>query len=77
LGWRHALGDITPVTTQAFSAGDAFTVACVAIARDSAVIEAGLDLQVTRATTFGLAYQGQLASATRDHGVRANLAIRF
>ncbi len=77
LGWRHALGDVTPVTTQAFSAGDAFTVAGVAIARDSAVIEAGLDLQVTRSTSFGLAYQGQLASAARDHGVRANLAIRF
>lgn len=77
LGWRHALGDVRPLATQAFSAGDAFTVAGVAIARDSAVIEAGLDLQVTRATTFGLAYQGQLASAGQDHGVRANLAIRF
>lgn len=77
LGWRHALGDVKPVATQAFSAGDAFTVAGVAIARDSAVIEAGLDLQVTRSTSFGLAYQGQLASAARDHGVRANLAIRF
>lgn len=77
LGWRHALGDVKPVATQAFSAGDAFTVAGVAIARDSAVIEAGLDLQVTPRTVLGLAYQGQLASAARDHGVRANLAIRF
>ncbi|MCZ8390500.1 autotransporter domain-containing protein [Achromobacter xylosoxidans] len=77
LGWRHALGDVRPVATQAFSAGDAFTVAGVAIARDSAVIEAGLDLQVTPRTVLGLAYQGQLASAARDHGVRANLAIRF
>ncbi|CUI93756.1 Extracellular serine protease precursor [Achromobacter xylosoxidans] len=77
LGWRHALGDIKPVATQAFSAGDAFTVAGVAIARDSAVIEAGLDLQVTPRTVLGLAYQGQLAGAARDHGVRANLAIRF
>ncbi|CUK03407.1 Extracellular serine protease precursor [Achromobacter xylosoxidans] len=77
LGWRHALGDIKPVATQAFSAGDAFTVAGVAIARDSAVIEAGLDLQVTPRTVLGLAYQGQLAGAAQDHGVRANLAIRF
>lgn len=77
LGWRHALGDVRPVATQAFSVGAAFTVAGVAIARDSAVIEAGLDLQVTPRTVLGLAYQGQLASAARDHGVRANLAIRF
>ena len=61
----------------ALTTGAALGVAGVAIARDSAVIEAGLDLQVTRSTSFGLAYQGQLASAARDHGVRANLAIRF
>ncbi|WP_170990116.1 autotransporter domain-containing protein [Aquamicrobium sp. LC103] len=77
VGWRHALGDTTPESTHAFSAGDAFTIDGGPIARNSAVIEAGLDLDLTPDATFGLSYQGQLASGAHDHGFRANLAIRF
>lgn len=77
LGWRHAFGDVMPLATQAFSAGEAFTVAGAPIAKDSAVIEAGLDVQITRQAAFGLSYQGQLASSAQDHGVRASLNIRF
>ena len=77
LGWRHATGDVKPRAAQAFSAGESFTVAGVALARNSAVIEAGLDLQATRKTRVGLAYQGLLSGSARDHGVRANLTVRF
>ncbi|MEP9372815.1 autotransporter domain-containing protein [Mesorhizobium sp. KR1-2] len=77
LGWRHAFGDTTPTATQAFSAGDAFTIAGVPLARNSAVIEAGLDLELTPDATFGLSYIGQFASGARDHGFKANLAVRF
>ena len=66
-----------PRATQAFSEGESFTVAGVALARNSAVIEAGLDLQATRKTRVGLAYQGLLSGSARDHGVRANLTVRF
>ncbi|AVG43664.1 autotransporter outer membrane beta-barrel domain-containing protein [Achromobacter insolitus] len=77
LGWRHAFGDVNPVAAQTLSAGNSFTVAGVPIAKDSAVIEAGVDVQITSRATFGLSYQGQLASSTQDHGVRAGLNIRF
>ncbi|SSW72056.1 Extracellular serine protease [Achromobacter agilis] len=77
LGWRHAFGDVRPVAAQAFSAGESFTVAGVPIAKDSAVIEAGLDVQITSKAAFGLSYQGQLASSAQDHGVKASLNIRF
>ena len=77
LGWRHATGDVKPRAAQAFSEGESFTVAGVALARNSAVIEAGLDLQATRKTRVGLAYQGLLSGSARDHGVRANLTVRF
>lgn len=76
-GWRHAWGDLTPESTHRFSAGRTFTIAGVPIARDSAVLEAGLDVQLTSISKLGLSYQGQLASGARDHGVKANLAIRF
>ena len=42
LGWRHAFGDVTPTSSFAFAGGDTFTIAGVPIARDAAVIEAGL-----------------------------------
>ncbi|WP_280821347.1 autotransporter domain-containing protein [Pseudaminobacter soli (ex Li et al. 2025)] len=77
LGWRHAFGDTTPTATQAFSAGDAFTIAGVPIAKDSAVIEAGLDLKLTPEASFGLSYIGQFASGARENGFKANLAVRF
>lgn len=45
LGWRHALGDVTPVAALAFQSGGAqFALARSPIARDALVAEVGLDL---------------------------------
>lgn len=77
VGWRHALGDTTPQSTHAFSAGDAFTIAGVPIAEDAAVIEAGLDLNFTPEATFSLSYSGQIAESVQDHGFKASLAVKF
>lgn len=52
LGWQHALGDTTPQSTHAFPAGSAFSIA------GAPIIEAGLDLNLTREATFGLFYAG-------------------
>ncbi|CFO07546.1 autotransporter [Bordetella pertussis] len=32
---------------------------------------------MARNTRFGLSYAGQIASSAQDHGVRADLSIRF
>jgi outer membrane autotransporter protein len=77
IGWRHAFGDLTPESVNAFAGGDAFTIAGAPIAQDSAVIEAGLDFNLTPEATFGLSYTGQIASDAYDHGFRANLSVRF
>jgi outer membrane autotransporter protein len=77
IGWRYAFGDTMPASTHAFSASGPFTIAGAPIARNSAVIEAGLDLDLSPSATFGLSYTGQLSSHTQDHGVRANLSVRF
>ncbi len=47
------------------------------IARDSAVLEAGLDLNLNPDATLGLSYTGQFAAGARDNGFKANLAVRF
>lgn len=77
LGWRHAFGRAAPDASLRFAGGDAHTVAGVPIARNSAVVEAGLGLQLSRQATLAVSYAGQIASGARDHGVRAMLSARF
>ncbi|MBU3078858.1 autotransporter domain-containing protein [Sphingomonas sp. XMGL2] len=77
LGWRHAFGEVVPVSVQSFTAGDAFTVAGVPITRNAATVEAGLDFALSPSATLGLSYQGQMASGASQHSGRVGLAVRF
>ncbi|TFL13039.1 autotransporter outer membrane beta-barrel domain-containing protein [Pusillimonas caeni] len=77
VGWRHAFGDTIPTARHGLSEGDIFVVAGVPIAKDSAVVEAGVDLSLAPGATLGFSYSGQLAGSARDHGAKANLMIRF
>ncbi|MDR6871360.1 outer membrane autotransporter protein [Bosea sp. BE125] len=77
LAWRHAFGDVDPTTTLAFSGSSAFSIAGIPIARDAAIVEAGLDLAIGKSATLGLAYTGQLAQDTQDHAFKGVLAVRF
>ncbi|MDH7799844.1 MULTISPECIES: autotransporter domain-containing protein [unclassified Beijerinckia] len=77
IGWRHAYGDTTPLATLAFSAGNAFSVAGVPIAKNAALVEAGLDLKLTPQAALGLSYHGQIANSAGQHGFKANLTMKF
>ncbi|MEJ5020988.1 autotransporter domain-containing protein [Ochrobactrum vermis] len=77
LGWRHAYGDITPVSTASFIGSDAFTVSGLPIGKDVALIEAGLDFKLTEDATLGLSYTGQFASGARQNGLNAKLSVNF
>jgi fibronectin-binding autotransporter adhesin len=77
LAWRHAFGDVTPQALASLIGGGSFVVAGVPIARNAALIEAGLDLTLGRSTTLGLSYTGQLAQDAQDHAVKGTLAVKF
>jgi outer membrane autotransporter protein len=78
VAWQHAFNDVTPTAALAFqSTGASFTVAGVPLARDSALVEAGVQLRVTRQAVFGVSYTGQLASNVRDHGAKGNFTWTF
>lgn len=78
LGWRHAFGDVNPTTTASFAAGSSlFTVAGNAIGKDTALIEAGLDFELSKSTTLGIAYQGQHGSGLTQNGINADLRVKF
>lgn len=77
LGWQHAFGDTTPETAFNFSGGSAFDIEGAPIARDAAVIEAGLDFSMGKAITLGISYSGQMASDAQTHGFRGDMAWKF
>ncbi|MCA0035262.1 autotransporter domain-containing protein [Mesorhizobium sp. B263B2A] len=77
LGWRHAFGDVTPTSNFAFAGGDAFTIAGVPIAKDSALVEAGVDLPLASNATLGLSYTGRFGGGAVDNGAKANLSVKF
>lgn len=78
LGWRHAFGDVTPIATQRFATGGSpFAVWGVPIARNAAVLEAGLDYTIMPSATLGLSYNAQFGSSTSDQSVRASFQYRF
>jgi outer membrane autotransporter protein len=78
VAWQHAFGDLTPVAALAFqSTGVPFTVAGVPLARDAAVVDAGLDVKVTPRATLGIFYAGQLADNVQDHAVKGKFCWKF
>ncbi|TEA76606.1 autotransporter domain-containing protein [Allopusillimonas soli] len=77
LGWRHTFGDKTPTADLAFAGGDAFAIAGVPIAKDAAVIEAGLDLALSPNASLVIAYSGQIGGGVSDHGLKVNFSMAF
>lgn len=75
--WQEAFGDTTPETSNALAGSGAFDIAGVPVADGNALVEAGLDLALTPASTLGLSVQGQFGSGARDLGVKASLAVAF
>jgi len=76
--WQYAFGDTTPDLALAFASTSAnFGILGVPLARNSALIEAGVDMELRPQTRFGISYVGQLASDLQDNGVQATLDWRF
>jgi outer membrane autotransporter protein len=77
VGWRHAFGDVTPLSSFAFAGSNAFTIAGTPIAEDAVLLEAGLDFSLSAKASLGVSYSGQIASNAGDHGFRADFSVKF
>lgn len=78
LGWRHAFGGHIPLSTASFDAGsDVFTTSGASIGTDVALIETGLDFQLSQNATLGIAYQGQFGSGMRQNGFSTKFSVTF
>lgn len=77
IGWMHAFGDLIPTSSARFATGDSFSVTSTPIDRNSALIEAGLDFQLSPTATIGISYIGQFGSNSYENGANAKLRIKF
>jgi outer membrane autotransporter protein len=77
IGWRHAFAGAGPTATHAFAASDEFTVTGAPIAKNSAVIEAGLDFAINSNVTLGVSYTGQFGSGAHENGAKAHFSVKF
>ncbi|MDP8920692.1 MAG: autotransporter domain-containing protein [Pseudomonadota bacterium] len=78
LGWRHAFGDVAPearFTVDNFPTP--FLVVGAPIDRDSLVVEAGVNWQVSEKVAVGLMYDGAIGRRDQEHTLRGSLSVRF
>ncbi|MBU8542619.1 MULTISPECIES: autotransporter domain-containing protein [Roseomonadaceae] len=78
IGWQHAIGDVAGTARLAFDNGGAgFQVGGVPIARDAAIIGAGLSYDMAPGLSLNLSYRGQFAQDAQSNGVRGTLSLAF
>ncbi|MEO5755632.1 MAG: autotransporter domain-containing protein [Mesorhizobium sp.] len=76
-GWRHAFGQVAPLSSVAFAGSNSFIIAGAPIARDAMLAEVGFDVQLAANATLGLSYAGQFGADAFDNGFKANLGMKF
>jgi len=78
VAWQHSFDDITPDAALAFaSTGIGFTVTGVPLAEDTALIEAGLDLNLSPTATIGASYSSQFGDGVEDNAVKGRFTWLF
>ena len=76
-GWRHAFGDVTPAMRFAFTGGIPFEIGGVALARNTAVIEAGATARLSKTARLSVSYAGEFGGGSEVHSGRVKLAVSF
>ncbi len=78
LGWRHAFGDIVPKATFSYVGdGRPFLISGAPIDKDSLVVEAGLNWEVSSKVTLNVTYAGTMGRRDQEHTIRGGINIRF
>ncbi|MEF9671658.1 autotransporter domain-containing protein [Pseudomonas sp. PCH446] len=77
-GWKHLYGDVDSTTEQKLAVTDrTFKVKGAALDRDSLLLEAGLDLNLSPSQRLGVGYTGEVGGNSRNHGVMGQWRLTF
>lgn len=78
VAWLHAFGDVSPTATQTFAGALVpFQVTGTPLARDAALLGAGLDYRVTTNTLLSVNYTGQYSGTATANGLNGALTVKF
>jgi subtilase-type serine protease len=77
LGWRHAIGDLSPSSFFAFEGGSPFILEGVTMPRDALVVKAGITARLSKSARLTLSYAGEFASGFQSNAANANLQVNF
>jgi len=79
VAWQHAFGNVAASDLLAFQTAPTtpFAISGAPIARDAALVEAGLDLALNAHATIGASYVGQLAGRVSDQGAKGKFVWKF
>ena len=78
LGWRHAFGDVNPVSKLAFVAGSVpFASSGAPIDTDALAAEAGLDWRYSSTLSLAISYMGQVGARDYDNGLKGRMEYKF
>ena len=79
VAWQHAFSSVSASDVLAFQAApaSAFTISGAPIARDAALIEAGIDLALNAHATVGISYTGQFAGNVTDNAAKGTFSWKF
>lgn len=76
VGWRHAWGDRGGTATLGLAGAPAFTIFGPEIAKEAAVVDAGLSWRLGKGATLGASYAGTFGKG-RDHSAKVSLSLPF
>lgn len=78
LAWLHAFGDVDGTAALAFQGAPVpFQVTGVPLARDSALVGAGLDYGLSANVVLSINYTGQFAGSAQQNGLNGSLSVKF
>lgn len=77
VGYRHASNSLPGVTIHQFDEGSAFAVSGAPIARKAVVLEAGVDVPLSKRANLNVHYQAQISSRSTQHTVGARFTYKF
>ena len=77
VGWQHAAGDLVSQMDAAFDGSAKFRIEGVPIATNTAVITAGLNVDLGASTNIGFGYTGQFSKGAQRHTLLASLTKSF
>jgi len=78
LGWQRTFGNTGNTTCNRFAGTDnRFTIRGTGVAKNTALIGAGVQAQLTPNASVTLGYQGEIVSKRKNHAAQLQVRVRF